>query len=122
MERKDMKIRVYIASAYTIGDTAVNVRKQIDVGNELIGYGFAVFLPLLSHFQHMIHPQPYEVWMDQDMTWVASCDCLLRLPGQSRGADREVDRAKEVGIPVFFSVDELCKYYNITHWPDHVSY
>jgi hypothetical protein len=78
-----------------------------------MNYGFAPFLPLLSHFQHMIHQQSYEVWMEQDMTWVASCDCLLRLPGQSSGADREVERAKEVGIPVFFNKYDLYKHYNI---------
>ena len=114
MKREDMKVRVYVASPYTIGDTAVNVRKQIDIGNELIENGFVPFLPLLSHFQHMIHYQPYEVWMNQDMTWVASCDCLLRLPGESKGADREVERANEVGIPVFFNRSDLYNHYKIT--------
>ena len=110
MKRDDMKIRVYIASPYSIGDKCLNVNKSLEISNELIEHGFAPFAPLLSHFHNMSFYQPYEVWMEQDMTWVASCDCLLRLPGQSSGADREVERAKEVGIPVFYSLEDLYKY------------
>lgn len=55
-------IAVYIASPYTKGDVAVNVKAQIDCADELISLGFAPFAPLYSHFQHMHHPRPYEDW------------------------------------------------------------
>jgi nucleoside 2-deoxyribosyltransferase len=99
--------RVYIASPYTLGDTAVNVRKQIDAVDELMNYGFAPFAPLYSHFQHMIHPRPYEDWIAVDLVWVETCDCLLRLPGESSGADMEAAKAEELGIPVEYSIEEL---------------
>lgn len=35
------------------------------------------------------------------------CDALLRLPGESRGADMDVARARELGLPVVASVDQL---------------
>jgi hypothetical protein len=35
------------------------------------------------------------------------CDALLRLPGASRGADLDVERARALGLPVIASVDEL---------------
>ena len=35
------------------------------------------------------------------------CDALLRLPGASRGADMDVERARALGLPVVTSVDEL---------------
>ena len=35
------------------------------------------------------------------------CDAVLRLPGESRGADLDVARARELGLPVYFSIDEL---------------
>ena len=35
------------------------------------------------------------------------CDALLRLPGASRGADRDVERARSLGLPVVTNVDEL---------------
>ena len=35
------------------------------------------------------------------------CDGVLRLPGDSAGADQDVAIARERGIPVYFSIDEL---------------
>jgi hypothetical protein len=35
------------------------------------------------------------------------CDAVLRIPGESRGADIECDLAREWGKPVYTSVDEL---------------
>jgi len=103
--------KVYIASPYTIGDVAVNVKLQLDAVDQLMNLGFAPFAPLYSHFQHMAHPRPYQDWVQIDLIWVKSCDCLLRLGGESKGADGEVAYAKELKLPVFYMVDELCKYY-----------
>lgn len=110
MENKNT-IKVYIASPYTKGDIAVNVKRQLDCYDELVNYGFYPFAPLYSHFQHMVHPRPYEDWIKIDKVWVLVCDCLLRLDGESSGADGEVLLAKENGIPVFYSIDELLSYY-----------
>jgi hypothetical protein len=35
------------------------------------------------------------------------CDAVLRLPGESTGADNDVRIARERGIPVYHSIDEL---------------
>lgn len=102
--------RVYIASPYTLGDVAVNVKVQMDMADELMNHGFAPFTPLYSHFQHMAHPRPYEDWIELDLEWIKVCDCILRLEGESKGADMEVDFANEIGIPVFYSLDELLKF------------
>lgn len=103
--------KVYVSSPFSIGDPAINVRTQIEAGNILIENGFCPFVPLLSFFQHMICPQPYETWLELDLEWVTVCDCILRLPGESKGADREVEKAIEKGIPVFYSIFELFEYY-----------
>lgn len=100
-------MKVYIASPYTLGDVAVNVKRQIDVADELMNNGFTPFVPLLSHFQHMVHPRPYNDWLINGMEWVKSCDCVLRLDGKSPGADKEVALANEIGIPVYHSIAEL---------------
>lgn len=105
------KAKVYIASPYTLGDVAVNVKTQIDVADQLIGLGFAPFVPLYSHFQHMAHPRPYEIWTELDNVWVLSCDAVLRLPGESKGADAEVTLAQNNNIPVFYSIEELIWWY-----------
>jgi len=105
------KIKIYIASAYTIGDVAANVKTQIDVANELMNMGFNPYVPLYSHFQHMIHPRPYQDWIERDLEWINVCDCLLRIPGKSSGADMEVQYATDLNKPVFYSKEELFSYY-----------
>jgi hypothetical protein len=102
-----MKTKVYIASPYTKGDVAVNVKRQMDMADQLMTLGYAPFAPLYSHFQHMAHPRPYADWIAIDLEWVPACDVLLRLDGESSGADGEVAFARERGIPVVFSVEQL---------------
>jgi hypothetical protein len=109
-----MKIKVYIASPYTKGDVAVNVRRQLDAANELMDLGFAPFVPLYSHFQHLVHPRPYQDWVDIDLEWVPSCDVLLRLPGESAGADGEVACADRFGLLIVYSITEL-----LAHFPEN---
>jgi hypothetical protein len=106
------KFKVYIASPYTIGDVAVNVKLQLDTVDELMNHGFAPFAPLYSHFQHMAHPRPYQDWIEIDKVWVLACDCLLRLPGESNGADAEKELATQLGKPVFYDVESLVRYYD----------
>lgn len=35
------------------------------------------------------------------------CDAVLRLPGDSTGADKDVEIARERGLPVYASIDEI---------------
>ena len=46
-------------------------------------------------------------WLALDFAWLDVCDAVLRLPGDSDGADKEVAHAQERGIPVFTSIEEL---------------
>lgn len=105
-------IHVYIASPYTKGDVALNVARSFMMADELINHGFAPFSPLTCHFQHMMFPQEYETWMKLDLAWIGKCDALLRLDGESSGADREVEYANKKGIPVFSSLNALLEYYS----------
>lgn len=105
-------IRVYIASPYTFGDVAINVRNQMQVVDELINEGYLPFCPLYFHFQHIFHPRPYTDWLRIDISWMLACHCVLRLDGESKGADEEVRIAKENNIPVVYSIEELNKLYN----------
>jgi hypothetical protein len=106
-----MKTKVYIASPYTKGDVAVNVKRQIDTFDELMTLGYAPYAPLYSHFQHMVHPRPYQDWIAIDLEWVPACDVVLRLDGESSGADGEVAFARERGIPVMFSLADLVEQF-----------
>lgn len=115
-------IKVYIASPYTIGDVAVNVKNQIDAANELIGEGLCPFVPLLCHFLHMANPQPYATWIKYSMEWLRQCDFVLRLEGQSDGADKEVVEALQLGKMVFTSISDLLKYINLNERREHERY
>ena len=46
-------------------------------------------------------------WLAIDLAWVAVCEAVVRLPGESGGADMETAEARRLGIPVFESVAEL---------------
>ena len=35
------------------------------------------------------------------------CDALLRVPGESRGADLDVVRARDLGLPVFHQLEDI---------------
>jgi hypothetical protein len=100
-------IAVYIASPYTIGNQAENVRRQIDAADKLMSRGYCPEVPLLSHFQHMVYPRSYGDWMAIDMEKLRRSDVLLRLSGESVGADIEVREAERLGKPVVRSFDEL---------------
>ena len=99
--------KVYIAGPYTKGDVAQNVRVAILVGDRLAKAGYAPFIPHLTHFWHLLCPHDWAFWLEQDCHWLEACDCVLRLLGESIGADLEVRRARALGIPVYWSIETL---------------
>jgi len=100
-------MRVYVAGPYTKGDVAVNVRTAVEAGDRLLKTGHLPYVPHLMHFWHMLFPGPYEQWTAMDLEWIWVCAALVRLPGDSNGADEEVAVAKRLGIPIFYSVEEF---------------
>ena len=102
-----MKPRVYVAGPYTKPDPVANVDRAVDLAAELIDEGFIVYVPHLSHYIESRYPRHYEVWMEQCLSWVRECNFVLRIPGESPGADREVALANRLGIKVVHSKEEL---------------
>ncbi len=101
-------LRVYVAGPYSTGDPEANTAAAIAAGNELLDAGYAPLVPHLSHYWHTHHtPRAYEDWMRIDLAWITAADAVLRLPGASPGADREVVLAAELGIPIYASVTAL---------------
>ncbi|MBA8900691.1 MULTISPECIES: DUF4406 domain-containing protein [unclassified Phyllobacterium] len=41
---------------------------------------------------------------------IALCDAILRLPGESKGADNDVRLANERGIPVYYRLEDVPGY------------
>ncbi len=100
-------MRIYIAAPDSKGDTVINVRNAILAGDKLLEMGHIPFIPHLTHFWHYISPKPWEVWLKIDQDWLVVCDALLRLPGESKGADLEVEMAKKLCLFIYYSVDEI---------------
>jgi hypothetical protein len=107
MELKKYRGRVYIASPYTLGAVEENVRYSIQQANVLLLLGFQPYAPLLNHYWNQQWEHSYEEWLQFDISWMLQCDCVLRLPGESKGADLEVQIAKEHNIPVYFDMTDL---------------
>ena len=101
---------VYIASPYTKGDVAINVRNSILVAEQLRNYGLLPFCPLWTHFWHFMSPHPYTYWTLMDFEWLEVFDCILRLPGESSGADNEIEYMNGLKKPVFYSIYELLEW------------
>ena len=79
----------------------------ISAGDYVSRFGWTPFIPHLTHFWHFLLPHPYEFWLAQDMEWLKVCDALLRIPGESNGADKEVEAAKQMGLPIYYSIFDV---------------
>ncbi|RPJ25221.1 MAG: DUF4406 domain-containing protein [Chloroflexi bacterium] len=103
-------MKIYIAGPYTKGDTAMNVRASIHAQDAIESMGHMAYNPMLSHFQHLVIPhRDVNYWYEKDIKWLKECDALLRLEGESLGADREVMIASDLGMPIYHSVFEIPK-------------
>jgi len=102
-------MKIYIAGPYTKGDVAFNVRNAIHAGAFVANLGHYPFIPHLTHFWHMMCPEEYEFWMRQDEEWLKCCDAIIRLEGESAGADREVAIATGLGLYVYYSLFDIPK-------------
>jgi hypothetical protein len=98
---------IYIAGPYSSGDTVLNVRNAVLAAEELIKLELIPYIPHLTMFWHIITPHDYEFWLNYDLNWLDKCDGLLRLPGASSGADKEVEHAQNIRIPIYYFIEEL---------------
>ncbi len=100
-------MKIYVASPYSKGDVCENVRIACLAGDEILKKGHTPFIPHLYHLWHLISPKPWAEWIRMDILWLGMCDALLRLPGESRGADLEVIEARRLYMPIYWSVNDL---------------
>lgn len=67
-----------------------------------------VALPVLSSAgSDVFAPLAEQVMYPTAERLLTHCDAVLRLPGESTGADQDVAIARERGLPVYFSLDEI---------------
>jgi hypothetical protein len=97
---------VYVAGPIT-GDPWGCVRKATTAAAILDDLGCWAYLPQLSVLHEIVAPMPYEHWIEHGLAMVERCDGIYRIPGESPGAEREVEHALTVGVPVFFAGDDV---------------
>ena len=101
-----MPFRVFVSGPYS-SDPLENTNKAIDAAEQVAQRGHIPYIPHLSHYWDARHKHTYRFWMDYDSLWLRMCDCILRLPGESHGADEEVALAEELGIVVLHDITQL---------------
>ena len=97
-----MKIpKIYISAPYS-DNPEENVKRVLKVADKLLEFGYIPVIPHLYHYWNKISPKPYETWIRLGKVLLQDCDLVLRLSGDSKGADGEVKLAHDLGIPVIF--------------------
>lgn len=106
-----MRTRVYIAGPmHSSGSAWDNVQQGVKAFGALMRAGYAPFCPHLTHYIDPAGLMPHSAWMEVDLPWVQKAGAVLRLPGASKGADIEVQFAKENGIPVYYDIADLIEH------------
>ena len=114
-------LMILIAGPYRsgTGDDPVLLRRNLDRLEEaawpifqaghLPMIGEWVALPVLASagVSDVAHPRAAEVMYPTAQRLLERCDGVLRLPGDSRGADQDVLIARRRGIPVYTSLAEI---------------
>lgn len=91
---------VYIAGPYTKPDPVANTHHMIRIADALLDLGVVPIIPHLTMFWHLVCPRPYDQWLQYDLHVMSRCDVVLRVPGDSNGADGEVLKVTRSGQTV----------------------
>lgn len=94
---------VYIAGPYS-SDPVKGTRAAVRAADRIWAAGGSPYVPHLTYLWDVISPKPRKEWLELDLQWLARCDVLLRLPGDSSGADGEVAFALTKEIPIYYGV------------------
>jgi len=112
-------LKVYIAGALSskennnrtpsqvVVDYLANVNKMCQVASEVRKKGYAPYVPALDFALGMINGN----WVEEDyrglgMEFMEVCDAVLVI-SDSWGTQKEIEKAKELFIPVYYSLAEL---------------
>ena len=97
-------LNVYIAGPYS-ADTeegvGKNVKYAIQQGNKIAELGYIVYIPHLAWLWEQQFKHPHNFWIEQDQGWLDRADVLVRLKGNSKGADMEMERADAMGLLIY---------------------
>lgn len=101
-------LKVYFAAPYTNPDPAVNVPLYFETvalycefyKRQMAGWRIVPIMPHAFHYLDARCPASYDEWMGIDKELIRGAQMLVRLPGESAGAEIEVNYARMNNIPV----------------------
>lgn len=114
---EERRLRVYIAGPMTNGSGRCYDIGKIHVAIAahfcLIKAGFVPHCPHLTVFAEFMFPNilTYEEWLTLDRDYIDDCDVVLRLEGDSVGADRECNYATSIGKTVVYGLGDFLLQY-----------
>lgn len=108
-----MRPKIYLSGPITKGDREANFTQACDMQRLLMARGMAVLNPMLSMKMPGAWDIDHVAWIDNDLPWVSAADAVLRLPGESTGADVETAHAMAHGVPVFTSAFDLIEHFKV---------
>lgn len=99
---------VYVAGPYSKGVWEENMKAVIEEAEKLFNNGYTPFIPhTMTSVWALLYPKEKEKWLEVDLTILSRCDALVRVKGESEGADIEVGYCEDNNIPVYNSAWEL---------------
>lgn len=98
IERRRM--RVYVAGPIS-SDVFEGVHRGMAAGKRLFLDGLAPYVPHWDAFLFLPEGN-WNAYLEWDLEYVLMMEAIWRLEGESKGADLEVERARALGIPVFY--------------------
>jgi len=109
-------MRVYVAGPYSADNVISildNIRRGIRTSTEVFLAGYSPFCPWLDFLYTLLlqgnEQLTVEDYYRYSLDWLDVAEAVLVLPGweKSKGTLVEIARAKELGIPIYYSLQEL---------------
>jgi len=107
-------LKIYIAAPYSANtkeERIKNTETVIDTALVLFKKGHFPYIPHLTHWvdkraKETKITMKYEDYMRWHRPWLEACDAFLYL-GSSKGADVELQIAKDLDKLIFYSIDDV---------------
>jgi len=89
-----------------------NLHRMITAANKIQRLGYSVYVPCLDILCGIVDGKmEYHDYFENNLPWLESSDAIYVCEGyeSSKGTLAEIAHAEELGIPVYYSVEELKK-------------
>ncbi len=114
-----MRKRIYVAGPYScegrckpLGVDLEYMRKGLEVSVKLLKMGYAPFCPWLDYLFQLVpggNGLKRNDYYEYSLAWLKVSDAMLviELRKHSIGTAKEIEIAKQCGIPIYYSIDDL---------------